>query len=308
MRPGLLEQRRHLEIGGDVFLAGRRIHDDERVGPRRPGRRIDIATRHPEIAAEAGVSGCHADSADAPSEVARQPGTNEGESRVVLEHSYKYSAQMARETSTAPLLLLLALAFQSPACGSDLPTSGLPPTRGRRRRFRRNRRRCAGDPVDEPSPSKPTTTTSRSTSMATPCCPAMSSCARATRSSAPIAWSTTRRPDSAKLTGAVEFSSPDAQGARQQRRVFADARRAIRRRAVRAARAQRARRGAQHAGGRQRHGDARRRVASPPARSPMTDWQLKSRSIEIDTRRRAMARGAAPASSSRACPSSTCPG
>ena len=73
VRSGLFQQRGHLEIGRYVFLAGRRIHDDERVGPGRPGGRVDIAARHPEISAEAGVSGCHADAAHAPSEVARQP-------------------------------------------------------------------------------------------------------------------------------------------------------------------------------------------------------------------------------------------
>ena len=38
------------------------------------------------------------------------------------------------------------------------------------------------------------------------------------------------------------------------------------------------------------------------------DWKLNSRNIVIDTQRDTMARAVAPASSSRACPSSTCPG
>ena len=175
--PGLLEQRGHLEIGRDVFLAGRRVHHDERVGLGRPGGRIDVASRHTEVAAEAGVSGCHADSADAPSEVACQPGPNERESRVVLEHSYKYSAQMARETSTATLLMLWRWpAFHAPLCR---PTSRLLPTTRvcRRTRVRRSDPAAADpstEPVDDRSPSRPTTRTSVSTSTATPCCPAMS--------------------------------------------------------------------------------------------------------------------------------------
>ncbi len=107
----------------------------------RPGGRIDIAARHTEITAEAGVSGCHADTADAPSEVARQPGADEGESRVVLEHSYKYSAQMARETSTATLLLLLAIASFSPAIArADEPDCPQPAAAERGCAIRRRRR------------------------------------------------------------------------------------------------------------------------------------------------------------------------
>ena len=251
VRPGLLEQRGHLEVGGDVFLAGRRVHDDEGVGLRRPGGRIDVAARHTEIAAEAGVSGCHADSADAPSQVARQPGPDERESRVVLEHSYKYSAQMARETSTAPLLLVLAIS-QLFTRHRPWPTSGLPRHAPRPKRLRRRQPAAdtPADPSTSQSPSRPTTRTSISTSTATPCCRATSSCARATRSSAPTAWNTTRRPGSAKVTGAVEFSSPalkvrgssgeysPALGAQFEGAQFE------------LPAAQRARRGAQHEGGR----------------------------------------------------------
>ena len=210
MRPGLLEQRGHLEIGGDVFLAGRRVHDDERVGLGRPGGRVDIAARHAEIAAEAGVSGCHADSADAPSEVACQPGTDEGESRVVLEHSYKYSAQHgARDFDQRPLTaglgayLLLASMGAAPA---DEPTAPNP-----RRPQRRPPKPGHGrtNPVDEP-----VTIEADDKDFDFD----VNGNARVIRqrrdapgrqaSSAPIASSTTRRPSSAKLTGGVEFTDP----------------------------------------------------------------------------------------------------
>ncbi len=93
VRAGLLQQRRYLEIRRDIFLAGWRVHDDECVGLRRPARRVDVAARDTEVTPEAGISGCHADATDAPFQVACQPCPNECEARVVLEHSYKYSAQ-----------------------------------------------------------------------------------------------------------------------------------------------------------------------------------------------------------------------
>ena len=96
VRAGLLQQCRYLEIRRDVFLAGGRIHDDERVGLRRPSGWVDVTARHAEIATEAGVSRCHCDSTDTPPQVACQPGPNECEARVVLEHSYKYSAQLCQ--------------------------------------------------------------------------------------------------------------------------------------------------------------------------------------------------------------------
>jgi hypothetical protein len=88
VRTGLLQQRRHLQIGRDVFLARRRVHHDQGIGPRRPARRIDVTARHAEIAAKAGVRRSDADAAHAPSQVTCQPGPNESEARVVLEHSY----------------------------------------------------------------------------------------------------------------------------------------------------------------------------------------------------------------------------
>jgi hypothetical protein len=77
MGAGLLQQRRHLQIRTDVFLAGRRVHDHQRIGLGRPGRRVYVAAGHTEITSEAGVGGCHADAADPPTEVLRQPGLNE---------------------------------------------------------------------------------------------------------------------------------------------------------------------------------------------------------------------------------------
>ena len=88
----------------------------------------------------------------------------------------------------------------------------------------------------------------------------MSSCARVTRSFAPTAWNTTRRTGAPSSTGAVEFSGPALKVRGSSGDVLPGARRAIRGRAVRAAAAQCPRRGAQHAGGRERHGDAGGRV------------------------------------------------
>ena len=127
------------------------------------------------------------------------------------------------------------------------------------------------------SPSKPTTTTSSSTSTAMPCCrgnvvhaPGRPGHPR------PIASNTTRRPAAPSSRARVEFTDPDAQGARQQRHLFPDARRAVRGRRVRAAGAQRARLGAQHAGGRATARSRSRTCPSPPARSTDVAWQLNA--------------------------------
>ena len=98
-----------------------------------------------------------------------------------------------------------------PGRRADLPDDRLPRTRPAEAAPPQTAPRR--DPATTASPSKPTTTTSSSTSTATPCCRATSSCARATRSSAPIAWNTTRRTASAKLDGAVEFSIPRSRSA-----------------------------------------------------------------------------------------------
>ena len=304
VRAGLLQQRRHLEIGRDVFLAGRRVHDDERVGLRRPGGRIDVAARHAEIAAEAGVSGCHADSADAPSQVACQPGPDEGESRVVLEHSYKYSAQIVRETSikAATCGLGLALLLTSRLAHADEPACPRPPQRPRAtappagRPSRRTRRRADHH-------REPTTTTSSSTSTATPCCRG-NVVMRQGDAGHPRRPPRIRREERSapSSTGGVEFSDPDAQGARQQRRVFAGAR-ARNSRAREFELPERNARGAARnlQVDAERQGHAGRTCPSPPARSTDVAWQTEGAAASSSTRARATAPGAAPASSSRAC-------
>ena len=307
VRAGLLEQRRHLEIGRDVFLARRRVHDDERVGLRRPGGRVDVAARDAKVAAEARVGGCHADATDAPSQVACQPSPDEGEARVVLEHSHKYSAQhCARDLDqgrdSRPRTFAAACVRASACRRASLPRAA---------RSRVTRRAEAGHarpriPPTSPSPSRATTTTSSSTSTAMPGCAATSRCARETGTSAPTASNTTPGPERQAQRRHRIHRSP-ARGARQRRHLFADAGRGLPRHRVRAAGTRRARRGPQPARRRQRQGHAGgRHLHHLPRRTGRLADQGEARSSS--TRARATAPGAAPRWSSRACRSSTRPG
>ena len=209
---------------------------------------------------------------------------------------------MARETSTAPLLLFLALTFQSPAMAqtgeADCPqprTAEVDPPKP-----------AADDPatpvtIEADDNDFTFDVNGNAVLSGNVVMRQGDKVIRADR------LEYNAKSGQAKLTGAVEFYESRAQGARQQRRLFPGARRAIRRHAVRAAAAQCARLGAQHAGGRQRHGDAGRCVVHhlPGHGGRLAAEFPQPRDRLAQTRK---ARGAAPASSSRTCPSSICPG
>lgn len=58
VHPRVVQQARHFEVGSDVFLRGRRIHDDPTASIRQNGTEIppkagicrgDLDTRNPEV-------------------------------------------------------------------------------------------------------------------------------------------------------------------------------------------------------------------------------------------------------------------
>ena len=249
-----------MRIRGDVFLAGRRIHDDERVGLWRPGGRVDIATRHSEIAAETRVSGCHADAADAPSQVTCQPTRMRERRASFLSIRISIVRGLAREISKnaghASSWTHPALDARGRACRRR----HLPAARDRHQRGSARCRRAVPIPPMNPSRSRATPRTSSSTSMATRDCAATSQMRQGDRLITADCLQYDARTQRAKLEGGVEYEDPQliVQGNSGSYSPALGA--AFEGSAVRAAGARCARRGAQHAGGRQRHHHARGRV------------------------------------------------
>ncbi len=83
MHADLLQHGGNAQVGPDVFLAGRRIHDDQ--------RRLSRA-RHAEITAETGVGGGRRDAVLAHAEVPFEPLAQQLETRIVLARGRRMRA------------------------------------------------------------------------------------------------------------------------------------------------------------------------------------------------------------------------
>ena len=83
MHADLLQHGGNAQVWPDVFLAGRRVHDDQRSLPR---------ARYAEITAETGVSGCRCNAVLAHAEVPFEPLAQQLETRIVMARGRRMRA------------------------------------------------------------------------------------------------------------------------------------------------------------------------------------------------------------------------